>query len=136
MPVLFKSGISRGRVCVQKWISMGEDRPEPELTLGRKELLRKALSYMCSICDGAFKRDGEGFNKPDARIGHWLNATGLEEDNETGFRVAEMVLSKYHRQLTGEFCEIWKPYIKCDKKQSQKRVLEWRAVDTMGIFER
>jgi SWI/SNF-related matrix-associated actin-dependent regulator 1 of chromatin subfamily A len=101
------------------YTTWSEDRPEPELTLERKELLRNALSYMCSICDGAFKRDGEGFNKPDARIGHWLNATGLEEDNETGFRVAEMVLSKYHRQLKGEFCEIWKPCM--EKRHNEKQ---------------
>src|SRR5690606_16904512 len=51
------------------------DVPEPPLTLARKKLLREALEYITSRCDGAETRDGVGFSKPDAGIGHWLNGT-------------------------------------------------------------
>lgn len=85
------------------------DTPEPELTTERKEMLRDALSKMCSVCDGAFKKDGIGFNKPDSHIGHWLNATGLEENDDVSFRVLERILCKYRRQLKDDFDQIWKP---------------------------
>lgn len=85
------------------------DTPEPELTTGRKAMLREALDYMVGRCDGAIERDGMGFNRPDAFIGHWLYATGLREDDDMAFRVLERILVRYRRQLKGQFEEIWKP---------------------------
>lgn len=85
------------------------DVPEPPLTPARKIMLRKALKYMADRCDGAFTRDGIGFSKPDAGIGHWLNATGLRDDDEMPFRVLERILVRYRRQLKGEYEAIWKP---------------------------
>ena len=89
--------------------SWAEDVPEPKLTGDRKSMLRGALSYMCSVCDGAREKDGMGFNKPDSHIGHWLNATGLEENDEMSFRVLERLLCKYRRQLKEDFGQIWRP---------------------------
>lgn len=55
-------------------------------------------------------RDQQGFNKPDAMIGHWLNATGLRDDDEVSLRVAERILSRYYRQLhEAGFDSIWRP---------------------------
>lgn len=85
------------------------DVPEPPLTNARKKMLRKALEYMVERCDGAVERDGIGFSKPDAGIGHWLDATGLRDDDEMPFRVLERILVRYRRQLKGEFEAIWKP---------------------------
>lgn len=83
--------------------------PEPELTPNRKRLLREALDYMISVCDGAIEKDGMGFNRPDAFIGHWIFATGLREEDELAFRVLERILCRYRRQLKEEFEGIWKP---------------------------
>ena len=84
------------------------DDPMPELTDNRKKLIRKALSHMAGQCDGAKERDGIGFNKPDAAIGHWLVATGLHANDDDTFRVAERILSRYYNQLGGKFSAIWK----------------------------
>jgi len=83
--------------------------PEPVLTASRKQMLRHALSYMVSVCDGAVEKDYKGFNRPDASIGHWLAATGLMEEDDMAFRVLERILCRYRRQLKGSFEEIWRP---------------------------
>jgi SWI/SNF-related matrix-associated actin-dependent regulator 1 of chromatin subfamily A len=83
--------------------------PEPELTVERKDMLREALDYMIGRCDGANQRDGIGFNKPDASIGHWIYRTGLRDEDELPFRVLERILIRYRRQLKGQFEEIWCP---------------------------
>lgn len=84
--------------------------PEPELTTKRKALIRDALGFLAAHCDGAVMRDQQGFNKPDAMIGHWLNATGLRDDDEVSLRVAERILSRYYRQLhEAGFDSIWRP---------------------------
>ena len=85
------------------------DIPEPELTHGRKKMLRTALEYMVSRCDGAYSRDGQGFNRPDASIGHWIFNTGLRDEDDLAFRVLERILCRYRGQLKGKFEEIWKP---------------------------
>jgi hypothetical protein len=84
------------------------DVPEPELTPGRKEMLRSALEYMISICDGAEMRDSMGFNKPDAFIARWVGRC-LREEDDVSYRVLERILVRYRRQLKGKFEEIWKP---------------------------
>jgi SWI/SNF-related matrix-associated actin-dependent regulator 1 of chromatin subfamily A len=84
------------------------DVPEPELTPGRKGMLRSALEYMISICDGAEMRDGMGFNKPDAFIARWVGRC-LREEDDVSYRVLERILVRYRRQLKGRFEEIWKP---------------------------
>jgi SWI/SNF-related matrix-associated actin-dependent regulator 1 of chromatin subfamily A len=82
--------------------------PEPELTEERKSLLRGALDYLCSVCDGAFVKDGMGFNKPDACIGHWMNSIDMETAEDDIYRVLERILVRYRKtQLTGKFDGIW-----------------------------
>ena len=73
----------------------------PELTPERIEAVRQAFGFMLGVCDGAFLRDGQGFNKPDAMIAHCLLTTGLEtsEEVEAGY----MILSRYYRQLHQDF---------------------------------
>lgn len=85
------------------------DVPEPPLTPGRKAMLKEALEYMAGRCDGAIEKDGVGFNRPDAAIGHWIHDTGLRDEDELPFRVLERILCRYRRQLKGQFEEIWKP---------------------------
>ena len=52
------------------------------LTPERSEQVRQAFNYMLGVCDGAFQRDGQGFNKPDAGVAHWLLSAGLETNEE------------------------------------------------------
>lgn len=80
---------------------------QPNLTIERKEMLKEALNFMVSVCDGAQEKDGIGFSKPDASIGHWIAETGLEESDDITFRVLERILVRYRRQLGKMFCEIW-----------------------------
>lgn len=87
------------------------DVPMPDLTTDRKDMLRAALDYMTSMCDGAVLKDGKGFNRPDACIGHWMQATGLRDEDEEAFRVLECILYRYKRQLGNKFDEIWVPKI-------------------------
>lgn len=84
------------------------DVPEPALTPNRKEMLRNALDYMVSVCDGAETRDAQGFNKPDAFIARWVGSC-LRDEDEVSYRVLERILVRYRRQLKGKFEEIWKP---------------------------
>lgn len=90
------------------------DVPEPELTTGRKSMLRDALGYMISVCDGAIERDGMGFNKPDAHIARWVGHC-LRDEDEVSYRVLERILVRYRRQLKGKFKEIWDPSFKGSK---------------------
>lgn len=100
-----------GRIAAREAAKVN-DTPEPELTPARKQMLREALDYMVERCDMALTRDYQGFNKPDAYIGHWLAATGLREDDDMAFRVLERILVRYRRQLKGQFEAIWKPDLK------------------------
>ena len=100
------------RSRVHSWLSRElakSDIPEPPLTMERKELLRGALDWMCNRCDGARKKDGMGFNKPDAAMAHWIHRTGMTDNDEVTWRVTERILSRYYRQMRGIFEAIWKP---------------------------
>lgn len=92
-----------------------KDVPEPELTPGRMAMLRDALDYMISVCDGAETRDMQGFNKPDAFIARWVGCC-LREEDEVSYRVLERILVRYRRQLKGKFEEIWKPALEYVEK--------------------
>lgn len=82
--------------------------PEPKLTPKRKQMIREALEYMASRCDGAISKDGQGFAKNDAHVAHWIYATGMKQDDDITYRVLERILSRYHRQLK-HYEAIWRP---------------------------
>lgn len=71
------------------------------LTPERKQAVRDAFKFMLSVCDGAVLRDGEGFSKPHALVGHWVLTTGLETDQEV--ESAYFLLSHYYRQLNEKY---------------------------------
>lgn len=86
-----------------------KDVPMPKLTDAKKELLKGALGYMCSVCDGALVKDGMGFNKPDACIGHWMNSIDMESADDDIYRTLERILVRYrHTQLENSFGDIWR----------------------------
>lgn len=93
------------KAIYQREMDKGEGEP-PELDDARRGLIRDALAFMDERCDGAASKDGQGFNKADTHIGKWLAATEMEDDDEISFRVAERILSRYHRQLAA-FKKIW-----------------------------
>jgi len=81
----------------------------PELTDERKRLLSGALGYMCGVCDGARLKDGAGFNKPDACIGHWMNSIDMETADDDIYRTLERILVRYRYTQLGNngYSKIW-----------------------------
>jgi hypothetical protein len=91
------------------WLSGERDkakRAEVPLTPERVKLIWDALDHMLDQCDGAIMRDNEGFNKPDAGRARMLRMTGLQTEDEQ--RVAERMLSRYHRQLHDKYPVLFK----------------------------
>lgn len=87
--------------------AVGRAREPVELTAELRTAIRNALSYMLARCDGAVSRDSAGFNKADTGIMHMVGATGLDDSDERTFRVAHAILSRYHRQLSDNFPELF-----------------------------
>lgn len=81
------------------------EHPEAPLTPELREAIRGAYEHMLSVCDGAVERDGQGFSKPDVAIARILMAYDLDDDNAA--RALERMLSRYHRQLSGKWPQIW-----------------------------
>ena len=76
-------------------------RPILPLTEKRVGVVRESFKFMLSVCDGAHSKDGQGFNKPDAVVAHWLLTAGLETPKEV--EAAYYMLVRYHRQLSGSY---------------------------------
>jgi SWI/SNF-related matrix-associated actin-dependent regulator 1 of chromatin subfamily A len=68
------------------------DRPEVRAAIS------EALQLLAGVCDGAWQRDGAGFNKYDARIGHAL--ANLAELTEPQAWLGYKVVRKYRGQLS------------------------------------
>lgn len=108
--------------------------PEVELTDEIKPVIRQAFSYMLSICDGAKEEDGMGFNKPDAAISRLLVAHyGLDSDDS--LRLAERMLSRYHRQLHGVFPDlfVWDAKFKGRPQKPANRTKKKAAAKLVGL---
>lgn len=75
----------------------GKGRKLRPLTPDRVQSVREAFTFMLGVCDGAVERDGAGFNKPDAMVGHYVLKTDLEtlEEVETAY----WILTRYKSQL-------------------------------------
>jgi len=105
-----KAGEVQGKVATWRAsYTARAERPERELTPELRETVREALAYMLSVCDGAEKRDAQGFGKVDAAISRLLadyvfdDADAPAEVVDDAYRAAERMLSRYHRQL-GQHC--------------------------------
>lgn len=76
--------------------------------------LQHSLQLISSLCDGANKRDGYGFNRYDSEYGHMMaNIDESEWSPEDQLRVYYL-LQKYQRQLREngiEFHQIVKPKV-------------------------
>ena len=60
-------------------------------------IVHQALKYLSLRCDGANLIDGQGFNKFDAQIGHYL--ASLQELTQRQVRTGWVLLKKYRKQL-------------------------------------
>lgn len=90
---------AKGRVSVIHWRESAKLKGGlPELDEARADAVRRAFRFMLGECDGAFLRDGQGFNKPDAALAHIVLTAGLETQEE--LEVAYCLLSRYRRQLS------------------------------------
>lgn len=76
-------------------------RPILALTPARTLAVRDAFRHMLSVCDGANAKDFQGFNRPDAVVGHCLLTAGLETNQEV--EAAYYILARYFRQLSDKF---------------------------------
>ncbi len=84
----------------------GNKRQVFGLNQDRVNAVRSAFKYMLGVCDGAQTKDDVGFNKPDAMVGHCLLSTDLETKEEVF--AAYWILTRYHRQLSGNYPILWK----------------------------
>lgn len=80
--------------------------PVPEMTEELSSAIRAAFNFMLGVCDGAIKRDNQGFNQPHAFVAHCLLTAGLETREELEAAYLLMVPT-YKRQLSGEFPELF-----------------------------
>jgi len=76
-----------------------------KLNQPRVDAVRAAFRFMLGVCDGAVTRDDQGFNKPDAMVGHCLLSTDLETADEVN--AAYWMLTRYKRQLGEKFPILW-----------------------------
>ncbi|ARN69701.1 hypothetical protein AKG60_24695 [Vibrio parahaemolyticus] len=92
-----------------------------------QELIGIAVNQLSSVCDMAAKKDGLGFNKPDARKGHHLAALPLDEWTELDYAFCWAILFKYQTQLESIFktsiSELYKEKLKGVKKEDIPKVL-------------
>lgn len=77
-----------------------EGRNTLPLTPERTEGVRQAFDFMLGVCDGALRRDGQGFSKPDSLIAHSIEPAGLEG---VALEAVYLMLLRYPRQLRSQF---------------------------------
>lgn len=67
------------------------------ITTDQVEAIHRGLQMLAGMCDGAFKMDGCGFNKIDARIGHALAESPFLTQKQAA--LGRRLCWKYKRQL-------------------------------------
>ena len=68
-----------------------------------KATIPQAVAYMQSVCDGAFAKDDQGFNAPDAAIMHTITTSQLLSKDEDLLRFVWWTLRKYKGQCEARF---------------------------------
>jgi hypothetical protein len=70
-----------------------------KLTDARRDAIREAYAMMLGQCDGARRKDGVGFNKPDAAVAHKLSSFNLDDD--VSLTALWLMLRRYPGQVSG-----------------------------------
>ena len=71
----------------------------PFLERSRYLPIKQAVEVLAAICDGAILRDHEGYNGPDAPLGHLLAFLAIDAWPPAAFYTAWVMLRKYRQQL-------------------------------------
>ncbi len=61
--------------------------------------IKQAIETLAGVCDGAITRDHEGYNGPDAPLGHLLAFLAIDAWPPAAFYTAWVMLRKYRLQL-------------------------------------
>lgn len=90
------------------WANQPEATEEPPEPLSENVLdaCECALRYMLSVCDGAERKDGRGFNKPDAARMHWVDVLYWRQTPEAQHLLLS-TLRAYPRQLRDTYPQLW-----------------------------
>lgn len=72
-----------------------------------KATIPQAVAYMQSVCDGAFAKDDQGFNAPDAAIMHTITTSKLLSNDEDLLRFCWWTLRKYKGQCEAKFPSLY-----------------------------
>jgi len=80
-----------------------EPKTEEAIPQPKIKAIHEALQNIAGLCDGAFERDGTGFNKMDQDFGHSLaNAPALSAKQA---HHAKKLVNKYRRQVPADLME-------------------------------
>ena len=74
-----------------------EDAVRPAISLEDRETVHSLLKWLSSYCDGAYAKDGQGFNKLDADFGRSMAKAVTLTDNQ--YEAAVQMLQKYRKQI-------------------------------------
>lgn len=75
-------------------------------TDAQKEAMKEGVSILSTMCDGAYMKDGVGFNKADTGRGKWLAAVGGPCSDED-YMLAYDMLRKYKSQIPAHCAVIY-----------------------------
>jgi hypothetical protein len=82
------------------------ERTAPTVSPEKAQAVLTCLQILAGVCDGAWQRDGAGFNRNDTFIGHKFAA--LSSLTAKQAVLGARIVWKYHRQLPAELLEVTK----------------------------
>lgn len=85
-----------------------DEQPNAEhiYTNAPARVVREALAFMLSVCDGAREKDNEGFNAPHSAVVRWL-APAVDAGTKYAVATAAAILRHYPRQLRERWPELF-----------------------------
>jgi SNF2-related domain/Helicase conserved C-terminal domain len=78
----------------------------PSYTEEQRQAAHQAIQMIASVCDGAHRRDCQGFSGRWVQVGHWL--AGLPEFNNRQTHIALRPITYHQRQVPEHLLEILK----------------------------
>lgn len=84
-------------------VKRARNRKVAEFTDEQRAAIHTAMQMLAGMCDGAYKKDGMGFNKPWVKAGHWLASLPELDDAAADAAFGACVL--FRRQLPSHVLE-------------------------------